>query len=131
VTHQPHLIQHPLQRDSPVTAKFHEWVFVAPVSARMVWVEWGVSRKRKEGCVLNHNRFLTFKQVRDLTGLSRSTIWRLERAGKFPRHHRISPNRVAWDQEAISRWMELTIQNIDPQDDSMSRKEQSDESDGY
>ncbi len=80
---------------------------------------------------MNHNRFLTFKQVRDLTGLSRSTIWRLERAGKFPRHHRISPNRVAWDQEAISRWMELTIQNIDPQDDSMSRKEQSDESDGY
>lgn len=58
---------------------------------------------------MNTNRFLTFKQVRDRTGLSRSTIWRLERAGKFPRHHRISPNRVAWDESAINEWIEKMI----------------------
>ena len=31
-----------------------------------------------------------------MTGLSRSTAWREERAGRFPKRHRISPNSVAW-----------------------------------
>ena len=34
--------------------------------------------------------------VRDRTGLSRSTIWRLERRGTFPMHRRISLNAVGW-----------------------------------
>jgi prophage regulatory protein len=40
-------------------------------------------------------KLLRFPAVRDRTGLSRSTIWRLERKGAFPRHHRISANAVA------------------------------------
>jgi hypothetical protein len=37
-------------------------------------------------------KFLRFSAVRERTGLSRSTIWRLERQGVFPKHRRISAN---------------------------------------
>jgi prophage regulatory protein len=52
-------------------------------------------------------KLLRFPAVRERTGLSRSTIWRLERRGEFPRHHRISPNVVAWVEEDVSSWIEL------------------------
>jgi len=39
-------------------------------------------------------RLIRFSPVRDRTGLSRSTIWRLERHGAFPTHRRMSPNAV-------------------------------------
>jgi prophage regulatory protein len=43
--------------------------------------------------------------VRARTGLSRSTIWRLERQGAFPRHRRISRNAVAWVEDEVAAWM--------------------------
>jgi prophage regulatory protein len=51
-------------------------------------------------------KLLRFPVVRERTGLSRSTIWRLERRGEFPRHHRIAPNVVAWGEHEVSRWIE-------------------------
>lgn len=50
-------------------------------------------------------RFLRFPAVRARTGLSRSTIWRLERRGVFPRHRRISANAVAWVEAEVAAWM--------------------------
>ena len=50
-------------------------------------------------------RLLRFPAVRLRTGLSRSTIWRLERAGDFPRHIRLSPNAVAWIEDEIAGWI--------------------------
>jgi prophage regulatory protein len=50
-------------------------------------------------------RLLRFPTVRERTGLSRSTIWRLERRGDFPRHLRISANAVAWLEEEIAEWI--------------------------
>ena len=47
-----------------------------------------------------------FPAVRARTGLSRSTIWRLERVGQFPAHRRISPNAVAWLDQDITEWIE-------------------------
>lgn len=52
-------------------------------------------------------KLLRFPVVRERTGLSRSTIWRLERRGEFPKHHRIAPNVVAWVEEDVTQWMEL------------------------
>ena len=49
--------------------------------------------------------FLRFPAVRARTGLSRSTIWRLERQGAFPRHRRISRNAVAWVEDEVTEWM--------------------------
>ena len=50
-------------------------------------------------------KFLRFHAVRDRTGLSRSTIWRLERRGEFPKHRRISTNAVGWLEQEINEWM--------------------------
>jgi|tagenome__1003787_1003787.scaffolds.fasta_scaffold19104226_1 prophage regulatory protein len=50
-------------------------------------------------------KFLRFTAVRDRTGLSRSTIWRLERRGEFPKHRRIAPNAVGWVEQEIHDWM--------------------------
>jgi len=50
-------------------------------------------------------RLLRFPAIRERTGLSRSTIWRLERRGAFPRHRRISANAVAWIEDEINDWI--------------------------
>src|SRR5947208_875151 len=50
-------------------------------------------------------KFHRFHAVRDRTGLSRSTIWRLERRGAFPKHRQISPNAVGWLEQEIDEWM--------------------------
>jgi prophage regulatory protein len=50
-------------------------------------------------------RFIRFAAVRERTGLSRSTIWRLERQGAFPKHRRISRNAVGWLEQEINEWV--------------------------
>ena len=57
-------------------------------------------------------KLLRFPAVRDRSGLSRSTIWRLERRGAFPRHHRISANAVAWVEDDIANWIRRKISDI-------------------
>src|SRR4051812_50063267 len=54
-------------------------------------------------------RLLRFPDVRNRTGLSRSTIWRLERDGRFPRHRRISANAVAWPEDEVLAWIRIKI----------------------
>jgi len=55
-------------------------------------------------------RFMRFPAVRARTGLSRSTIWRLERHGGFPRHRRISKNAVAWVENEVIAWMRAKVE---------------------
>lgn len=55
-------------------------------------------------------RLLRFPDVRNRTGLSRSTIWRLERNGGFPRHRRISANAVAWPEDEVLAWIRIKIE---------------------
>ena len=50
-------------------------------------------------------RLLRFPAVRARTGLSRSTIWRLQRTGAFPRHVQLSPNTVAWLEDDVTSWI--------------------------
>lgn len=52
------------------------------------------------------DRFIREAEVRRITGLSRSTRWRLERDRKFPKRRRISPNAVGWLASEIREWME-------------------------
>ena len=54
-------------------------------------------------------KLLRFPAVRERTGLSRSTIWRLERKEAFPRHHRISANAVAWIENDIAKWIQSKV----------------------
>jgi prophage regulatory protein len=46
-------------------------------------------------------RFLRIREVMQVTGLSRMTIYRLEIVGKFPRRRQLSGNSVAWLESDI------------------------------
>ena len=49
-------------------------------------------------------RMLNEKQVLDIVPLSRTSIYRLEKAGKFPRSTYISANRRIWYEDEIIAW---------------------------
>jgi prophage regulatory protein len=57
-------------------------------------------------------KLLRFPAVRERTGLSRTTIWRLERHGEFPKHRRISANTVAWVEDEVSSWIQSKIGDV-------------------
>ena len=49
--------------------------------------------------------FLSRAEVRALTGLSATTIWREIRAGRFPEPVALSPNRKAFRANDIAEWV--------------------------
>ena len=51
------------------------------------------------------DRFMREAEVRRLTGLSRTTRWRLEKRDKFPKRRRISDNAIAWLESEVRAWM--------------------------
>ena len=57
-------------------------------------------------------KLLRFTAVRERTGLSRSTIWRLERRGAFPKHLKISSNIVAWLEDEIVAWIRAKMNQV-------------------
>jgi prophage regulatory protein len=48
---------------------------------------------------------IDFNELRRLVGKSRSTIWRWEQNGQFPRRARTGPNSVAWVREEVLAWI--------------------------
>ncbi|WP_235200658.1 helix-turn-helix transcriptional regulator [Pseudomonas monteilii] len=40
-----------------------------------------------------------------MIGLSRSTIWRMEQEGRFPKRVKIGAKSVAWRMSDLSAWM--------------------------
>ena len=60
------------------------------------------------------DRFLREPEVRRITGLSRSTRWRLERAGKFAKRRRLSPGAVGWLESEIQTWLAERAQVGEP-----------------
>jgi predicted DNA-binding transcriptional regulator AlpA len=49
--------------------------------------------------------FLTSKEVTKKTGLSRVTIWRLERKDLFPKRFILTERRVGWREDHINKWI--------------------------
>lgn len=54
--------------------------------------------------------FLRLKQVKALTGLSRSWIYAAIRRGEFPSAIPLSSRAVAWDSAAIADWQARRIE---------------------
>ncbi len=48
---------------------------------------------------------MRFKELRQRVGLSRTSIWRLERKGQFPRRWQLSDNAVAWLEDEVDQWV--------------------------
>lgn len=44
-------------------------------------------------------------------GLSDATIWRMEKAGKFPRRVRLGGNSVGWIDDEIEGWFADRLNN--------------------
>jgi prophage regulatory protein len=82
--------------------------------------EWGAYRRgwlvgkrfgREEGKELarehaarRDGRLLRVPEAAKLAGISRATIYRLERAGRFPRRVQISENAVGWHEHEVRAW---------------------------
>ena len=45
-------------------------------------------------------------EVESLTGLSRTTIYKLMSSGDFPRPVRLTKKAVAWPESTIAAWLE-------------------------
>lgn len=51
------------------------------------------------------DKILRWPEVQSATGLSRSTIWRLIRAGKFPASVKITDFATGWKQSEVEAWL--------------------------
>ncbi len=50
-------------------------------------------------------RFIRFPELKNLIGLSRSTIWRMEKKCLFPHRTKLSTNTIGWNEEDIAAWI--------------------------
>ena len=58
---------------------------------------------------MSEQRFVSKKEVLKKVPFSSTTLWRLERAGKFPKRRKISPSRVAWVLSEVEDWIESRV----------------------
>jgi prophage regulatory protein len=49
-------------------------------------------------------RMLSEKQVLEIVPVGRTTLYRMEKAGRFPRSTYISPNRRVWFEDQVIAW---------------------------
>ena len=58
-----------------------------------------------QGGQFQRDRFIRDQECSEITGLSRTTRWRLEKKGMFPPRRQISANAVAWLESEVRDWM--------------------------
>ena len=66
------------------------------------------SKKKKPVEVrrISFNGLMRAQDVQVVTALSRVSIWRMERLGRFPARVQVSPSRVAWRGPEIRAWID-------------------------
>ena len=58
-------------------------------------------------------RMLNEKQVLEIVPVGRTTLYRMEKAGRFPKSTYISPNRRVWFEDEIIAWQNK-VDEFDP-----------------
>ena len=53
-----------------------------------------------------HNRIIRHPEAIKLTGLSRTTLWRLEKEDSFPNRVKLGPHSVGWLLTDVMNWLE-------------------------
>jgi prophage regulatory protein len=51
-------------------------------------------------------RILRRPEVLRITGLSASSVLRMERSGRFPRHVRLPGHAVGWREDEVQEWID-------------------------
>ena len=51
------------------------------------------------------DKIIRSKEVQELTGLSRTTLWRLEREGEFPARVPLTASNVGWRLTDVQEWI--------------------------
>ena len=51
-------------------------------------------------------KILNVNQVVNMTGLSKATIWRMERKETFPKRIKLADRRVGWPEAEVIEWLE-------------------------
>lgn len=52
-------------------------------------------------------------QLAELLGISKTTLWRMEKAGELPQRYKISERAVGWLEEDIKEWLEKRKDNTE------------------
>ena len=52
------------------------------------------------------DRFIREPECKSITGLSRTTRWRLEQHGDFPKRYQLSPGISAYKASEVAEWLE-------------------------
>lgn len=60
------------------------------------------------------DRLLPWPQVRPIAGISRTTAWRLQNSGDFPKPVMLSPGRVGWRESEIKAWRATRVPRGEP-----------------
>ncbi|MDD4273389.1 MAG: AlpA family phage regulatory protein [Desulfobacter postgatei] len=58
-------------------------------------------------------RILRRREVLKIVGVSTTTLWRMEKAGRFPKRVSLGPNCSGWISEEIDNWYEALTKNRD------------------
>lgn len=62
--------------------------------------------KRPDAPVENlPERIIRTRELQELTGLSRTTIWRLERKGEFPQRVSLCAGSIGWRYSEVMEWL--------------------------
>jgi prophage regulatory protein len=51
------------------------------------------------------DRIVSENEAKQLTGLSKTTRWRMEKKGTFPARIKLGENRVGWKYSDIANWI--------------------------
>jgi len=52
------------------------------------------------------DQVLRWPKVKEIVGKSRTTIWRDEREGRFPKHVKLGPRAVGWLRSDLENWLQ-------------------------
>lgn len=79
----------------------------APMKCATTTDETSMSHDENNLVIVPNERMLSSRHVQERTGLSRTTIWRLEQTNLFPARRTIALRRVGWLASEIDKWMAL------------------------
>jgi predicted DNA-binding transcriptional regulator AlpA len=62
----------------------------------------------------------SWREARPLFGMSRTTAWRMVRAGTLPKPVHISPGRIGWRHSDIAAWQARCAGVVQPGDGGLA-----------